>query len=403
MKVLTLTFLLSLPGIIGVPLLAGDWPQWRGPSRDGHLAEFTAPEKWPETLTRVWEIEVGEGWSSPVMSDGKVFVLTRQEEDEIVRCLELNTGTLVWEDRYPATGSVHPAGADHGIGPKSTPSIANGKLYTLGIGSILSCFACGTGELLWRKDFADHFPKPAPSCGTSMSPLLSDGMCIVHVGVDREGELIALDPDTGERKWTYDGDGPGYGSPVIATIDGKRQLLAPVSRFLVALQLENGGVIWRHPFPTQSSQNILTPVVYGENFIVGGIGQVTRMLNSGLETSWQNPGAPLHMSSLTLAGDRLFGLTTAKKGQLFCLNAGSGETIWTSEGEFARHAAILHGGGYVIVLTGRGKLLFLEADSDSFAPLASYTVSEQRTWTHPLIFGDGILIKDETRLTCWSF
>ena len=108
------------------------------------------------------------------------------------------------------------------------------------------------------------------------------------------------------------------------------------------------------------------------------------------------------MSSLTLAGDRLFGLSTRKKGQLFCINARSGETIWTSEGGFAEHAAILQGGGYVIVLTGKGKLLFLKADSQSFAPDANYVVSENRAWAHPLINGNHIVVKDETALTCWS-
>jgi len=235
-----------------------------------------------------------------------------------------------------------------------------------------------------------------------------DGMCIVHVGVDAKGEMIAFDAKSGERRWTYNGDGPGYGSAVIANLNGERQLVAPVSKFIMGLSLEDGKPLWRHPFPTKSTQNIITPTVFGERLIVGGIGQTTASLRlSGsvgalkIEEVWKNQKAPLHMSSPVLAGDRLFGLTSRKKGQLFCVSARSGETIWTSDGGFAQYATISIGDGHLIILTNKGKLIFMKTDSETYAPLASYIVSDSRTWARPLVKGHRIIIKDDSKLTCW--
>ena len=153
----------------------------------------------------------------------------------------------------------------------------------------------------------------------------------------------------------------------------------------------------------------MTPVIHGQHLLVGGIGQTTSAIQlSGdvqaqkVETIWTNPKAPLHMSSPVLVGDRLFGLSSRRKGQLFCLNANSGETIWTSEGSFAQHVAILQGDGHLIILTNDGKLIFVKTDSETYQPLASYNVSESRTWAHPLISGNRIIIKNEDSLTCWE-
>lgn len=389
----------------GITALQANWPQWRGPNRDGSVADFEAPSVWPETLKQVWRVETGEGWSSPILADGRVFLHSRIGDEEIVSCFAADSGELIWEDRYAAPGSVHPAGDDHGIGPKSTPAAAGDKVYTLGIGSILTCYESATGEIVWRKNYADRFPKPAPSCGTSMSPLIIDGMCVVHVGVDREGELLALDAANGEERWKYDGDGPGYGSLVEATLNGKRQLVAPVSRFMVGLTVDSGELIWRREYPTQSSQNILTPVIFNEQVIVGGIGNTTaawQLKDGEMEPAWENTRAPLHMSSLTRAGGRIFGLTKLKMGQLFCADAKTGEVIWSSDGKFSEFATIVQGGEHVIVLTGDGQLIFLRTDADNYEPVATYEVSDNRSWTVPVVAGSRVLIKDENSLTCWS-
>ena len=122
------------------PHAVNNWPQWRGPNRDGVVSGFSIPKAWPESLNRQWSVEVGQGHSSQVVADGLVYQHSREADEEHVRCLKLETGETVWHASYPASGGVHTAAASHGIGPKSTPVVDQGKLYTLGIGSILSCF-----------------------------------------------------------------------------------------------------------------------------------------------------------------------------------------------------------------------------------------------------------------------
>src|SRR5512143_2210015 len=150
-----------------LPASAQDWNQWRGPNRDGVAPAFTAPKAWPASLTPVWKVRVGLGHASPVVLAGKVYVHTRQEEREVVSCFDVNTGKLLWQDAYDAPYTVNPIAAKHGPGPKSTPVIAAGKLYTFGIGEILSCYDVATGKLLWRKDFSSRFPKTSPDFGTA--------------------------------------------------------------------------------------------------------------------------------------------------------------------------------------------------------------------------------------------
>ena len=132
-------------------LAVNNWPQWRGPNRDGVVNGFSIPKVWPESLDRQWSVEVGQGHSSPVVANGLVYQFSRGADEEHIRCLKLETGKTVWHAHYPASGGVHTAAASHGIGPKSTPVVDRGKVYTLGIGSILSCFEAKTGKLLWRK------------------------------------------------------------------------------------------------------------------------------------------------------------------------------------------------------------------------------------------------------------
>ena len=390
---------------------ANDWPQWRGPNRDGTVAGFSIPGVWPKSLDKQWSLDVGHGYSSPVVADGRVYQLSRQGDEEHVQCLELDSGKTVWRAGYPAAGAVHSAAASHGIGPKSTPVVAREKLYTLGIGNILSCFEAQTGKLLWRKTFEGRFSKPAPSCGASMSPLVEGELCIVHVGHDRDGAMYALDADTGEQRWAYHGDGPGYGSPIIVSLAGTRRIVAPVSRFVAVFDIDSGKVLWREPFPTHSTQNIITPLDHRNMIITGGIGQPTVALGLGqgegaatMERVWENEAVQLHMSSPVLFESKLYGLSRMKAGHLFCLDANTGEALWQGEGRFAENAAILVVGNLLAILTSDGKLIFAEPTATGLDYLAEYPVDPSgRAWAHPALCGKRILVKGEENLICWSF
>ena len=197
---------------------AQNWPQWRGPNRDGVVTGFAAPAKWPARPSVKWKVPAGLGHASPVVAAGKVYLFTRVQDRETASCLDLESGKEVWSQSYAVEYNMHPAAVSHGKGPKSTPVLYNDKLYTLGISGILSCFDAKTGKLRWRKEFSRQFKTTSPYFGTAMSPVADKGLLIAHVGGHDSGALTAFDAESGEVKWSWTGDGPGYASPIVVEI-----------------------------------------------------------------------------------------------------------------------------------------------------------------------------------------
>jgi outer membrane protein assembly factor BamB len=301
-----------------------EWPQWRGPNRDGIVTSFSEPKVWPEKLKPTWKTSVGAGHSSPVVAAGRTYIHTRQDEREVVSCLDLDTGKLLWQESYPATYTMNPAAVSHGKGPKSTPILSNGKLYTLGISGILSGFKSDTGKLLWRKEFSREFRETSPLFGASMSPAVEDGLVIAHVGGHDQGALEAFNTETGEVKWSWKGDGPGHSSPIIVELGGTRQIVTQTQKYLVGVSASNGELLWSIPFRTDYDQNIVTPVFYQQTLIFSGLSKGTmaiKIIKKGNDWStekvWENPGVSMYMNSPVLSGDLLFGLSHRNKGQVF--------------------------------------------------------------------------------------
>src|SRR5262249_32674683 len=267
-----------------------------GPNRDGTVSTFTAPKTWPKTLKEQWKVRVGEGHSSPVVVDGKVYQLARQKDAEVILCLDLATGKEIWRDSYDAPYKMHFAATGHGKGPKSTPTVHGGKVYALGISGILSCLDARTGKVLWRKDFAKQYSATSPLYGAAMSPLVDSGLCIVHVGGHDKGALTAFDAHTGEVKWSWTGDGPGYASPVLATLLGERRVMTQTQKSLLGVSAATGKVLWKVPFTTAYDQNSVTPLVTRDRVIFSGYAQpltAVRLEKKGEEitakTAWSNP------------------------------------------------------------------------------------------------------------------
>ncbi|HEX6974340.1 MAG TPA: PQQ-binding-like beta-propeller repeat protein, partial [Vicinamibacterales bacterium] len=222
--------------------IATDWPQWRGPSRDG-LVAAALPDRWPGALKKRWETPVGIGHASPVVSGNRVVVIAREGEQEIVRALDLASGKEMWRAAYPAPFTVNPAAQLHGPGPKSTPAIAGGRVFTFGIGGILSAFDLADGRLIWRVPA----PSVLPDYGAATSPLVDhsgDGSrVIVHVGGYENGALTSFDAATGKPQWKWTGDGPAYGSPILATFGGVRQVITQTQKFLAGVDASNGALL----------------------------------------------------------------------------------------------------------------------------------------------------------------
>ena len=244
--------------------MAQDWSQWRGPSRDG-VVTAQAPSKWPKDLKNVWKVSVGGGYSSPVVSDGKVIVHSRQQENEVVSVFDLKTGKPLWNASYAVPFSKNQYAIEMGKGPNSTPVVSNGRVYTLGVSAILSCFDLKTAELKWRKDFSKEIDTSKLFTGTAMSPVIEKGMVIAHVGDDRGGRVIAFDGVTGAERWKWEGDGPGYASPVVVDLEGARQLVTLTDKSAVGISVDSGKLLWKMPFPDEWNENIVTPILLSED------------------------------------------------------------------------------------------------------------------------------------------
>ena len=391
-------------------LFAADWPQWRGPGRDGFLPTFHEPPSWPERLTRKWKITVGEGHASPVFAAGRIYVLSREQDRETVSSINPEDGAVLWRQSYDAPYKMNSAAVKHGPGPKSTPVLSNGKLYTLGIGGILSCFDAATGQVRWRKDFAGQFKNTSPLFGTAMSPVVDRGLLIAHVGGNNGGALTAFDAESGEVKWTWTGDGPGYASPVIVELAGVRQVVTQSQQNIVGLDAGSGALLWRFPFTTPYVQNIVTPVVYGQTLIFSGLGKGTMaaaVTQTGgrwsIEEVWKNQDVSMYMSSPVIGRGLLFGFSHKNKGQFFCLDAQTGTTKWVGPPRQGDNAALVIAGERLFLLKDDAELIVARAGAKALEPIRRYTVADSPTWAHPLILEKGIVIKDAGSLALWSF
>ncbi|HXU36709.1 MAG TPA: PQQ-binding-like beta-propeller repeat protein [Blastocatellia bacterium] len=389
---------------------AQDWPQWRGPNRDGVVSSFAAPKVWPEKLKTVWKVPVGIGHSSPVVVGTRVYIFSRQEESEVATCLDLETGKMLWRDAYPTPYMMNPAALSHAKGPKSTPVFSDNKLYTFGISGILSCYDAATGKLVWRNEFSKQFKATSPLYGAATSPIVHAGLVIVHVGGNDSGALMAFDARTGEVKWTWKEDGPGYASPVIAEIGGTTHLVTQTQKSIAGFSPTTGELLWRIPFETEYVQNIVTPVVYKQTLILSGLDKgtlaikpVKRGTTWGTEQVWQNPDVSMYMNSPVVSGDYLFGLSHKRKGQFFCLDARTGKTQWTSNGREGDNAATVAAGQFLFLLTDASELFVAKSDSKQLEVIRKYQVAESPTWAHPVVTARGILIKDKTSIALLSF
>ena len=384
------------------------WSQWRGPERDGHANGFQAPSAWPAELVEAWRIEVGLGHSSPVVAGDRVFLHTRVGDEEVVTALDVATGAVVWRQRYDAPYRVNPAARSHGPGPKSTPVAADGRLFTLGISGVLSSFDTASGRVIWRQTVDDAFPGTAPTYGTAMSPIVDRGLLIAHVGTDRAGALTAFDVATGEVRWRWDGDGPGYASPIVAEIGGARQVITQSRRFVVGVAADSGSLLWRIPLSTAYDQNIVTPVVRGDVVIYSGLDSGTtavRILRLGdawtTESIWRNADVSFYMSTPVLADGWLFGLRDRNKGQFVCLDATTGRLLWSTQGREGDNAALVDVGTALLWLTSGAELVVSAKSRDGFDALRRYTVASSPTWAHPVPVTGGVLVKDERTLRLW--
>lgn len=392
------------------------WPQWRGAGRDG-AATFTAPATWPEKLTLKWKVEVGLGYSAPITVGDRVYAFSRQGEDEVMRALDASSGKVLWETKYNATYKPNPAATrTHGTGPKSTPTFADGRLYTLGMSGIVTAFDAASGKLLWQKPKGDV----EPLYHTAMSPLVDRGLVIVHVGGHGNGALTAFDARTGDVKWSWNGDGPAYGSPIAVELGGTRQIVTMTQDNLVGVSAATGELLWKRPYTVRATRNAVTPIVHnppspkgsgaaGGIVIVSGLGMpITgfKVFNKGGEWTsedvWVNNDAGMDMSTGVVIGSALYGFSHRNAGQYFAIDANTGQTLWLSEPRVAENAAVVRAGDLWFTLNTEAVLSVVRANPKQFEVLKQYDLADSATWAQPVFSGQRIFVKDLSSVALWT-
>lgn len=407
MRALIAVFLLAIAvGSLQAQRPSNDWPQWRGPNRDGVAPAPADAKAWPDQLTQKWKIDVGLGYATPLIVGNRIYQFSRQGEREVMSAIDADTGKVLWQTGTAAPFTMHSAAATHGPGPKSTPVFANGRLYSIGMTGIVTAYDAASGRQLWQKPGSSVVPMYTTH---SFSPIVDRGLVIFHLGGHNEGALTALDANTGDVKWTWKGDGPGYGSPVIADIAGTRQVITITQGKLVGVDAANGMLLWERPYTIANFTNSVTPVLYGQTLIVSGNGGPTTALSISkkgnewvTETVWENADIPLRMSDAVIAGDVLFGMTTKNSGQYFAVDAKTGKTLWTSEGRQGQHAAIARAGDLLLSLEDDGELIVARNSKTGFEPLHRYKVADQATWGQAAYSGNRIFVKDVSSLALWT-
>ena len=385
------------------------WDGWRGPGRNANVPDYNVPAVWPRSLEQVWSVAVGGGYSSPLVSDGKVYQQARVGGDEVLWCLDAETGEAIWKASTKVDFRSGSGGERHGPGPKSTPTLADGRIFTLSITGTLTAWSAEEGELLWQRDFKERLDEGHPYWGVSMSPLVEDDRLYAHVGSCEKGALFCLDPETGKDIWVQIAHTNCYSSPVVAEVEGVRQLVGFNHDGLCGVDLKTGQVLWIYSYPHEGrSQNTPTPVYHDGLFILGAEdrGMFAVRVSQGkdgwkAEEAWAHREASLDMSSPVVSEGVVYGFSHFKSGQLFGMDPGSGTILWRGEPRSGENASLVAVPGYVLSLTDRGSLQVLRCGGEHGEVVRAYSVGEKGTWTAPSLVEDSIFIKDGDELSRW--
>jgi outer membrane protein assembly factor BamB len=383
---------------------AADWPQWRGPNRDNKVAGFTEPPTWPKELTKKWSVKVGVGDAGPVLVGDKVYTFTREGANEVIRCLEADTGKEVWQEKYAAK-AVTGAAQGH-PGPRCTPVAGDGKICALGVDGNLSCLDGASGKVVWRKATG-----AVPSFFTSSSPLILEGKCIACIGSGRTGGIVAYDLNTGEEKWKWTGEGAAYGSPVLMKVGETRTVVTLMASSLVGVNAADGSLLWKTAYKSQ--YNSETPVIDKQTVIISGPGEaVAYKIEKTADTFaanqvWKKNYPTSMYDTPVLRDGLLYGLAArTPRGQgptrIYCADAQTGAVLWTDEAARGECGEIIDAGNVLLALTSDSTFLVFKPSKEKYEQLASYKVADSKTWAPPVLTDKRLFVKDQDSLTLWT-
>ncbi len=382
-----------------------DWPQWRGPERDGRSPGEDFPANL-ETLQPTWSAELGKGYPGPIIAEDRVFVVeTLKDESVQVRALKRASGEPLWSRAWPSSGKVPFFAAENGDWVRATPAYDGKRLFVGDMQEVLVALDAASGEVLWKVDFPETFGTPVPDFGFASSPMLHDGALIVQAA----DSVVSLDAESGKVRWrslaaeTDMMSRGAFSSPYIAEIGGKTLLLIQGRQQLHGLDPESGKVRWSHTVPSFRGMNILTPVVHGDGVFTSSYRQKSFFYEVGSDAvreAWTLPAAAYMSSPVVVDGHAYMHLGN---GRLACIDLESGKETWRSSETFGKYVSMVVRGKQLLALTSKGELLLLEADPAELKLVARREVSGEETWGHLAVDGDEVFVRELEGIRAFRF
>lgn len=403
-------------------LQADDWPQWRGPQRDGVWRESGIIERIPASGLKVrWRARVSNGYSGPAVANGRVYLTDRipNPDRERVQCFNEADGTKLWEHAY----RCEYADMEYGNGPRATPTVHDGKVYTFGTKGHLVCLDAVKGKVIWQKDLASEYQADIPRYGASAAPIIDDDLLIAYVGGKPDAMMAAFDRNSGEERWRALSDRAAYSAPIIIERGGTRQLIAWTGDAVNALSPKTGKSLWRVPYECgwDVAETIASPVLKGDRllFLKGwSRGSLMLKLNAdwtAVTEEWRTRSQPsTMMATPAFVGGDHFVSIHGQRG--LCFHAAeSGKQLWsdrTAVGD-ARlgyaHATL--NGGRLFIFNQSGHLILGRATAKGFEklgdtllvePTLGYRAEGPVVWTHPAYANKSVYARNDRELVCAS-
>ena len=390
--------------IIAACAFAEDWPQFLGPARNGVYSGNDLAAKWgPAGVAIEWKKEVGQGFSSPVVAQGRLILFHRIGDKEVVEALDAATGRPIWSFDYP-TRYRDDFGFDEG--PRATPTIAGGRVYTFGAEGVLQCLDFATGKKIWTVDTLAKFQPRKGFFGAAGAPLVDGDRVLLNIGGAGAG-LVALDAATGKTLWTATNHEASYSSPVVATIQGARHALFFTRAGLVDVDPANGKVRYEFPWRArmQASVNAATPLVVDDLVFLSssyGTGAVLLQVgSSGLKKIWASDDALTnHYATSVYKDGYLYGFHGRQEEgpSLRCVEFKTGKVRWSVDG--FRAGTITLAGDRLLILKEGGELVLASASPAAFRPISAAKVLAATVRSYPAIANGRMYIRNEKTLEC---
>lgn len=390
---------------------SGEWPQWRGMARDGKAAadEKISAEAIREPK-RVWRINIGGGFSSPIVFGGRVIYMDENGAKEGAHALELATGKELWAQAFAEAFQD-----EWGAGPRATPFTDGERVYVQSCNGEFRCLDFKSGKVLWGFSFSDYGAKflgskaqegTASRRGNNGSGLLDGDSVLVPVGSTDGATVVCLNKDDGTLRWKSGNDEAAYSSLMVANIAGARQVVAFTAEALTGFERISGKVLWRVPLKTNAKRHAMTPIIDSNRIFVNShtIGLICfEIVNEGGEFKpvqrWKNAEAKINVATPVLVDGHLYSHGANKN--FVCVDAASGKQLWSQSGFGEQYSSVLAAGNSVLSVTDSGEAILMNASPKAFTELAR-TQMVGKNWNHPALAEGRLLVRDRNSLSCYK-